>query len=738
MFERAVDLHAMYALLLDRIGEVRSVAFAVNEPGNDVFRSHDPVEQSAKLEAAASRFRQRFALLQDDVDSLLDTRSRELIAPHIPTINRSMNYTLVESRQVFAFMSVDNVDSASAHMAAMDTYNNNLVQEISAVEQVIRRAQDAALVDQHSQAINVRKYGLGIAALVLLMAISAGIHGRRVRHAMQKDAVLRKRHTAALNEARAHAEQAARLKTQFLANMSHEIRNPMNGVIGMLDALANTPLSREQAKITKTANLSAALLLAIIDDILDFSKIEAGMLVIEKLPVDIAAVIQHVVSLYTPQAKGKSLELRYELAPQLPARVIADPTRLTQLLTNLVSNAIKFTDRGSVTIRVSLVAQDSDATQIRFAVADTGMGIAAPAQQKLFMAFTQADNSTSRQFGGTGLGLAICRQLVQLIDPEHGEIGVLSSPGAGAEFFFILRLPLAASESVDLPANNAHLALAQRQKFAAKVLVAEDNETNQQVVLMLLRGLGIEPTLVVDGEEAAAAVLTERFDLILMDYHMPRLDGSGAAAAIRKYENEQGLARTPIIALSASVLSEDRARCYAAGMDDFLAKPLRSQNLSTMLDKWLPGKAVAINTTEHAATMAESVALMGSDLDANPLAVGPFDRAQLHEMMAVIGAAFPRLIAQFHDNMHTAVLAMRKSVVALDPVELASVAHKLKGSAATFGATQIAAQCERLEVLGKSGSVAGAHDIIEALVHAYMQAKPHMDDCAASLQARAG
>jgi signal transduction histidine kinase/DNA-binding NarL/FixJ family response regulator/HPt (histidine-containing phosphotransfer) domain-containing protein len=674
----------------------------------------------------------------NEVDSSLDARSKQPIAAHLPAIDRSMSYAVLESRQVFTFMSIGNVEAASAHLAVMDAQTNNLAQEISAVERIIRSQQGGVLEAQHRQTVDVRKYALSLAALVLLVALSAGIHGNRMRRAMRKDNIMRERHTTALNKAREQAEQAARTKTQFLANMSHEIRTPMNGVIGMLDALANTSLSTEQANFTKTANSSAALLLAIIDDILDFSKIEAGMLVIEKLPVDIAAIVQHVVSLYGPQTKRKSIALRYDLAEQIPARVIADPTRLTQLLTNLVSNAIKFTERGSVIIRVTVAAQDYESVQIRFAVVDSGIGIAKDAQQKLFTAFTQADNSTSRRFGGTGLGLAICAQLVHLIDTEHGEIGVISTPGEGAEFFFLLRLPLAPAHALAVQtATNAQSAQSRQLRFTGKILVAEDNEINQQVIRTMLKSIGIEPVVVIDGAEAVAAAQMERFDLILMDYHMPKLDGSGATLAIRRFENEKGLQRTPIIALSASVLTEDRARCQEAGMSDFLAKPLRSESLSSMLEKWLPEKARFKVVAADEATPAVDIVQPASQSDVMQGHTEHIDRAQLSEMSEIIGAGFSGLIMQFHGNVHAAIESMRRSVASCDHVGLGTAAHKLKGSVATLGATQMAAQCLRLELLGKSGSVSGAFDLIEELVRLYLQVKPHLDNYAESARDRA-
>jgi CheY-like chemotaxis protein/HPt (histidine-containing phosphotransfer) domain-containing protein len=390
-----------------------------------------------------------------------------------------------------------------------------------------------------------------------------------------------------------------------------------------------------------------------------------------------------------------------------------------------------------VNIRVTVVAQDRESVQVRFAVVDSGIGISVEAQQKLFAAFTQADNSTSRRFGGTGLGLAICDQLVNLIDAEHGEIGVISAPGEGAEFFFLLRLPLAPAHVIAVQVASSRQSAPRRRNFTGKILVAEDNEINQQVIMTMLNGFGIEPVIAVDGAEAVAATQTEHFDLILMDYHMPKLDGSGATLAIRQYEKEKGLQRTPIIALSASVLSEDRSRCQEAGMDDFLAKPLRSESLSTMLAKWLPEK-VGLEVAAADEALTDDIVQCASKSDDQQEHTEQIDLAQLHEMREVVGAGFSSLIIQFHGNVHAAIESMRRSVASCDHVGLGTAAHKLKGSVATLGATQMAAQCLRLELLGKSGSVAGALDLIEELVRLYLQVKPHLDDCAEGARDRAG
>jgi CheY-like chemotaxis protein len=498
----------------------------------------------------------------------------------------------------------------------------------------------------------------------------------------------------------------------------------------MLDALATTELSAEQTGFVKTANSSADLLLSIIDDILDFSKIEAGKLVIEKMPVRVAAIAHHLESLYSVRAHEKQIALRCEIAEQVPACVITDPTRLTQLLSNFVGNAIKFTARGQVTICVSVLQQDASTVQLRFAVTDTGIGISQEAQRRLFTAFTQADNSTSRRFGGTGLGLAICRQLVGLLDPHEGDIGVQSVEGQGSEFYFSMRMQLADDAAPPQFGNESEPAAQLRPQYEGRVLLAEDNETNQQVGLQMLRNFGLEPVVVQDGREAVAAAQRTKFDLILMDYHMPELDGCGAALAIRAHEQSEALARSPIVAVTASVLTDDKERCARAGMDDFLAKPIRKHTLAVVLDKWLPRAPSAVGVNLQAAASEATVAKMDDELPGEL-----FDAAQLFEMREIAGDGFGVLIKRFHASVHQSVQALRAAHQAQDAGDLQRVAHKLKGSAATLGAAALAAHCLELEMLGKSGSVNDAGALIDALVQAYLRAKPYLDDSADPRQA---
>ena len=371
-----------------------------------------------------------------------------------------------------------------------------------------------------------------------------------------------------LEAARDECERANTAKSRFLAMMSHEIRTPMNGVLGTAELLAHSSLDDAQRRLVETARRSGATMLALIDDLLDLSRIEAGKLTLHESRFELDLLIEDVLQLVAPGAHAKGLGCHGRLAPDLPARVVGDALRLRQVLTNLLANAIKFTDAGRVELAAKVLERSADAVRLRFEVSDTGPGVEVEHQATVFEAFTQADASTTRRHGGSGLGLAIVKQLVQLLG---GEVGVLSRSGAGATFWF--ELPFALEQPGAIDAGREDAAAPPEPPLDARILLVEDNPVNQLVVLAMLELLGCRVDLADDGLAACEAAAAQRYDLVLMDLHMPRMDGLTATACIRA--DAAGASRaTPIVALSAAALPEDRARCAAAGMVDFIAKPV--------------------------------------------------------------------------------------------------------------------------------------------------------------------
>ena len=582
---------------LSQIEELRLLAGQVNAPGNDVFDSRDIPAELARTKQAKLLFDQQFTRLQD---SLQAQPSADSFTEELKNIQTTLSLMLEESDKIFGFFRENQPGMAGERMATMDRNYAAVNAAMAALSKHLQSQQLEALEKESNTTEALQVFEYVIALFIIFIVTGAVVYGRKIHHQMVYDALEREALTEELIKAKNQAEAAAKAKNDFLTMMSHEIRTPLNGVVGLVELLRLTPLTPQQKQHTATIQASAQSLSVIINDVLDFAKIEAGKLNTQTIDFNLLEVFEDTLSALAPLAHKKGIELLCKVEPSLPEHLKGDPFRLRQVLTNLLGNALKFTNEGYVQLTATLLEQDATEITLKLEVLDSGIGISAEDQSKLFTPFTQASNVNIREHGGTGLGLAISKRIVETLG---GEIGINSVIGQGSSFWFTVRF---AKREVTKPESLPPI---------ESVLVIDDNKINRQILHEQLSSWGLSNDSVAGGVLGLSKLREAKqrgtpYSLVILDYHMPRMNGPEVALEIRRNPQEFGVVK---ILLLASI--DDVKERESAIFDHSLVKPVSRRTLQQSLQS-LFGQNQSVTEPLHTFSPSMKSILLAED---NPI-----------------------------------------------------------------------------------------------------------------------
>jgi len=573
-------------------------------------------------------------------------------------------YLIDQGKQHEVFARVRSGMGQQTMVWVRETFQEFLKQEIILLKSYTERAQN----DFKTASILVFT-GL-IAAFILLFFVTVALRSEaRLRQAAER-----------------RAYDASSMKSQFLANMSHEIRTPLNGIIGMTKVLSETQLTPEQADHLNTLRDASNSLHNLINQVLDLSKIESGKMSLEETHFELRSLVESTKSILDYTAKAKGLRLIVSIADGIPDHLLGDPLRLRQIMLNLLNNAIKFSSAGDIHLNISKRAEQNSEVELFFEVLDQGIGIEKAALKRLFKNFSQADESTTRKFGGTGLGLAITKQLVELMG---GQIAVESQPGRGSRFFFNVKLKVSKYKEIEKEIEQGPMT----SFLQGHILVAEDNVTNQKVVGAMLKKIGCTFEFAEDGAEAIRSLTLGSFDLVLMDGQMPKMDGYEATRRIRAGEAGQSQRKIPIIAVTANAIKGDLEKCLAAGMDDYVAKPISQGDLHKKIQKWL---------------LSSGRSLDSNVIDTMRKLETPDSKPLLNELVNIFETTGPKTFKE-----------LRSLVSKRDWNELSRLAHQFKSTCANVGAVRMRSLAGRLEMVQPSDEPQEIMKLIDAIEHEY-------------------